>query len=145
MLTGLKEAKVISPIDYFKLYGIGFTVFLGIDAVWLGLIAKQFYGKYLGHLLSSTPNFIAAGIFYLIFIAGVLVFAVVPGLTQGSVSKAVLLGALFGFVTYGTYDLTNLATLKNWPLIVTLVDLVWGTLLSASVAGLTAYIAQKIL
>jgi uncharacterized membrane protein len=136
---------MITLIDGVKLYGIGFLVFLGIDAVWLGLIAKQFYGKYLGHLLSPTPNFAAAGIFYLLFIVGILVFAVIPGLNQSSVSKAIILGALFGLITYATYDLTNLATLKDWPLLVTVVDLIWGTVLSASVAGITAAIAQKIL
>lgn len=136
---------MIPIIDGLKLYGIGFLVFLGIDAIWLGLVAKQFYGKYLGHLLSPTPNFVAAGIFYLLFIVGILVFAVIPGLKQQSISQAILLGALFGLITYATYDLTNLATLKNWPVLVTVVDLIWGTVLSASVAGLTTAIAQKIL
>lgn len=136
---------MIPIIDGLKLYGIGFLVFLGIDAIWLGLVAKQFYGKYLGHLLSPTPNFVAAGIFYLLFIVGILVFAVIPGLKQQSISQAILLGALFGLITYATYDLTNLATLKNWPVLVTAVDLIWGTVLSASVAGLTTAIAQKIL
>jgi uncharacterized membrane protein len=136
---------MINLVDSLKLYGIGFLVFLAIDAVWLGLIARQFYGKYLGHLLSPTPNFIAAGIFYLLFIISILVFAVIPGLNQNSVIKAVMLGALFGLITYATYDLTNLATLKDWPLLVTVVDLIWGTVLSASVAGITTAIAQKIL
>jgi uncharacterized membrane protein len=76
---------------------------------------------------------VAAILFYLLFIAGLLVFAVVPGLKAGSLGKALLLGALFGLLTYATYDLTNLATIKDWPLVVTLVDLVWGVVLATSV------------
>jgi uncharacterized membrane protein len=135
----------MSLIDSLKLYGIALAIFLVIDGLWLTVIAKQFYGKHLGHLLRPDPNLLAAGLFYLLFIIGILVFAVIPGLKQDAVIQAVLLGALFGLITYATYDLTNLATLKNWPLIVVIIDMAWGTILSASVAGLTALIAQKVL
>ncbi len=119
---------------YVKLYLLTLVAFLAIDMVWLGLVARGFYRKYLGYLLSPNPNWIAAIIFYLLFVAGILVFAVVPGLEAGAPGKAVLLGALFGLFTYATYDLTNQATIKDWPLVITLVDLVWGTVLSSTVA-----------
>ncbi|HEY5668520.1 MAG TPA: DUF2177 family protein, partial [Anaerolineales bacterium] len=110
---------------YIKLYISALAAFLLIDAIWLGLVARGFYRKYLGFLLSPTPNWAAAIIFYLLFIVGLVVFAIAPGLQAGSLGKALLLGALFGLLTYATYDLTNLATIKDWPLIVTVVDLVW--------------------
>lgn len=119
---------------YVKLYLLTLVAFLAIDMVWLGLVARGFYRKYLGYLLSPSPNWIAAILFYLLFVAGILVFAVVPGLEAGTLGKAVLLGALFGLFTYATYDLTNQATIKDWPLVITLVDLVWGTVLSSTVA-----------
>ncbi len=118
---------------YIKLYISALAAFLLIDAIWLGLVARGFYRKYLGFLLSPTPNWAAAIIFYLLFIVGLVVFAIAPGLQAASLGKALLLGALFGLLTYATYDLTNLATIKDWPLIVTLVDLVWGVILSSSV------------
>ncbi len=118
---------------YIKLYISALAAFLLIDAIWLGLVARGFYRKYLGFLLSPTPNWAAAIIFYLLFIVGLVVFAIAPGLQAGSLGKALLLGALFGLLTYATYDLTNLATIKDWPLIVTVVDLVWGVILSSSV------------
>jgi len=119
---------------YLKLYLATLAAFLIIDLIWLGLIARSLYQKFLGGLLSPQTNWIAAIIFYLLFIVGILVFAVVPGLQAGSLTKAVLLGAFFGLITYATYDLTNLATLKGWPVAITLIDITWGTILSACVA-----------
>lgn len=104
------------------------------DFAWLGWIAKGFYAKGLGGLLLARPNIAAAIAFYLIYAAGVQVFCVYPALAAGSWSRASLAGALFGFFAYATYDLTNLATLKGWPLSVALVDLVWGTVLTAVAA-----------
>lgn len=127
---------------FIKQYLISFLIFLGIDGVWLTVIAKNFYAKHLGYLMAKNPNLMAAGIFYLLNIVGILVFAVNPALQKNSLLQAVLYGALYGLCTYATYDLTNLATIKDWPLIVTLVDLVWGVVLSATVAGLT-YLAVK--
>jgi len=121
---------------YLKLYAATFVGFLAIDMVWLAFIARGFYKKQLGFLLSDQPNWWAAIVFYLLFMAGLLVFAVVPGLQAGSLRKALLLGAFFGLVTYATYDLTNHATVKNWPWIVTVVDMAWGTLLAASVTAI---------
>jgi uncharacterized membrane protein len=119
---------------YLKIYACAFVGFLAIDMVWLVVIARGFYRRQLGFLLSDQPNWWAAITFYLLFVAGLLVFAVFPGLQAGSLRKALLLGGFFGLVTYATYDLTNLATVKSWPWIVTLVDMAWGTLLATSVS-----------
>ncbi len=117
-------------IYYVKLYASMFVLFLLIDMVWLGFAAGWFYKKYLGYLLTPDVRWIAAIIFYLLFVAGLLVFAVQPGLQTGSVRRAMALGAFFGLVCYATYDLTNLATVRDWPWIVTVVDLIWGSVLS---------------
>ena len=127
-----------------KLYGIAFSIFLAIDMVWLGLIAKNFYGKQLGFLMKTNVNWAAALIFYLIFVAGLLVFVISPALEKQSLMSAVLMGAFFGLVTYATYDLTNLATVKDWPLLVTIIDLIWGTVLAASVSTLSYLAATKL-
>ncbi len=101
---------------------------------WLLVIAKSFYAKHLGYLLAEKPNLIAAFVFYLIFIAGMLFFVVQPALAAGSWQKALTTGVFFGLVTYATYDLTNHATIRDWPLIVSLVDIAWGCVLSALTA-----------
>jgi uncharacterized membrane protein len=119
---------------YIKLYLSTLAAFFVIDLVWLGLVARGLYRKYLGFLLSPNPNWTAAILFYLLWVAGLLVFAVLPGLQAGSVNKALLLGALFGFLTYATYDLTNMATVKDWPMTITVVDLTWGTVLATLVS-----------
>jgi len=120
---------------YIKLYFATLAVFLLIDMLWLGVVARGLYSKYLGYLLSPSPNWTAAVLFYLLFVVGVLVFAVLPGLQAASLGKALLLGALFGLLTYATYDLTNLATIRDWPVFITIVDLIWGTLLATLVSG----------
>ena len=95
--------------------------FLLIDAIWLGLVAPKFYKAQIGHLMSEKPNFVAALIFYLIFIVGVVYFVVNPAVEAQSMTKVLVAGALFGVMTYATYDLTNLATLKDWPIKVTII------------------------
>jgi uncharacterized membrane protein len=127
---------------YLKLYLIILIVFFAIDMVWLGLVARTFYREHLGFLLAPTPNWIAAISFYLLFILGILVFVVVPGLDDDSLRKTLFRAALFGLVTYATYDLTNLATVKDWPVLVTVVDLIWGTVLSVTVS-LVSFSAGK--
>ncbi|MCU0835175.1 MAG: DUF2177 family protein [Chromatiaceae bacterium] len=127
---------------HLKLYLLTVPVFFVIDLAWLGVVARDFYRDNLAHLLSATVNWPAAIVFYLIFIAGILYFAVVPALAEGSVWRAVINGALFGFFTYMTYDLTNLATLPNWPIKVVVVDILWGTALCASVATSAFYIGR---
>jgi uncharacterized membrane protein len=121
---------------YVKLYFCTLFAFFAIDMVWLGLVARGFYQKQLGHLLRPNPNWTAAIVFYLLFVFGLLVFVVVPSLQAGSTRKVLILGALFGLITYATYDLTNLATVKDWPLSVTAVDMLWGGVLAASVSYL---------
>ena len=120
---------------------ITFVVFMFVDLIWLGFVAKKLYSKYLGYIMSDKVNWSAAILFYVLFIIGLLVFVINPA---KSVSNALLLGAFFGLVTYATYDLTNLATLKNWPIFITIIDLIWGTVLSASTSTISYLIIDKI-
>ncbi len=131
----------MSVLQYVYLYLLTIPVFFAIDMLWLGVIAKDFYQEKLVDFLGPV-NWTAAIIFYLIFIVGVLIFAVVPALESQSLTKALVLGALFGFFAYATYDLTNLATLKDWPLSIVVVDMLWGAVLSGSVAT-ASYIIGK--
>ena len=124
-------------MNYIKMYIIAFFVFLIIDAVWLGIISKNLYKKELGHLMSKKPNFIAAGLFYLLFLVGLVYFVINPSIINNDLSKLFISSGLFGLITYATYDLTNLATLKDWPLKITIIDLLWGTTLSILVSYLT--------
>jgi uncharacterized membrane protein len=129
---------------FIKLYIIAFPIFLAIDMLWLGLVAKNFYAKYIGYLMAKTPNLWAALIFYLIFIAGLIFFVITPALDKKMWTHALLAGVFFGLITYATYDLTNLATIKDWPLLVTIVDLLWGMFVSAAVSVATFFIASKL-
>ena len=126
-----------------KQYLVALITFLMIDGIWLTVVAKNFYAKHLGFLMSKTPNLLAAGIFYLIYILTLVILIINPAIQKGSLMSAILTGALFGLCAYATYDLTNLATIKDWPLIVTIVDLIWGTFVSASVAGISYWILTK--
>lgn len=128
---------------FLKNYFIALPVFLGLDMLWLGFFAKNFYAKNLGFLMTQQINWVAAILFYLLFTAGLVIFVITPALQKDSWMSALVLGAFFGFVAYATYDLTNLATLKNWPLMVTLVDLVWGGVLAGSVSTITYFIVTK--
>lgn len=128
-------------MQYVYLYLVTVPVFFLIDMLWLGVVASSFYQSKLGHLLGPV-NWPAAILFYLIYIVGILIFAVVPALEAEAVGRAVILGALFGFFTYATYDFTNLATLKHWPLSVVVVDVLWGTVLGASVATASYYLGK---
>jgi uncharacterized membrane protein len=129
---------------FLKLFGIALPVFFAIDMLWLGFIAKDFYAKQIGGIMKPDINWTAAIIFYLIFIAGLVVFVITPAVLKNSWTHAVLMGALFGFVCYATYDLTNLAVAKDWPLLVTIIDLIWGAVLAASVSVITFLIASKV-
>jgi uncharacterized membrane protein len=121
-------------IYYLKLYFATLFAFFAIDMVWLGLIARTFYQKQLGFLLAPNTNWFAAILFYMLFIVGILVFVVVPGLKDDSLATTLLRAVLFGLITYATYDLTNLATIKNWPVLITIVDMLWGATLSVLVS-----------
>ena len=121
------------------------VVFFAIDLTWMGLISKNFYRKYLGGFLSDTVNWTAAFVFYALFIIGIFIFSILPAVEKNSFSHAVIMGGLFGFFTYATYDLTNLATLKNWPLTIVYIDIIWGTILTGLVAAAGYWITKKIL
>lgn len=114
------------------------------DAFWLGVVAKTFYRAHIGWLLAASPNFVAAGAFYVLYGIGISVFVVEPALSaNGSPLRAAAMGALFGLVAYATYDLTNQSTVKNWPLLVTAVDLAWGAFLTALVSAGATLIVRR--
>jgi uncharacterized membrane protein len=119
-------------------------VFFAIDFVWLAFIAKTFYAQQLGPLMRESPNLTVAAVFYVVYVVGVVVFAVMPAVRAESWATALALGALLGLVAYGTYDATNLATLKNWPTIVSVVDVIWGTALTA-VSATAGYFFVRLL
>ncbi len=129
-------------MKWFLYYGIALVVFMVIDLIWLGFIAKDIYSKYLGYLMSDKVNWLAAVIFYLIFIGGILYFVLYPSLLDQNLTNLVIRAALFGFITYATYDLTNLATIKDWPIQITIIDLIWGTTLSTSVSVISYFIIK---
>jgi uncharacterized membrane protein len=127
---------------FFKLYAVAVVTFLVIDLVWLGVVARSFYQAQIGHLMRANVNWAAAIVFYLVFVIGIVVLVVWPAVEHQSLARAIGLGALLGLVTYAAYDLTNLATLKGFPLTVALVDLAWGTVLCATVSAVT-YLASS--
>jgi uncharacterized membrane protein len=129
---------------FIKLFLIALPVFFAVDLVWLIFVARSFYQKQIGFLMKPDINWSAAILFYLLFIAGLVTFVISPAVEKHSWVHAILFGALFGLITYATYDLTNLATIKGWPLLVTVVDLTWGSLLAASISVITYLIANKI-
>jgi len=122
-------------VGYLKLYGLTAIVFFAIDLLWLGIVAQGFYDRHLGSLLRDRPIWPAALLFYALYIAGILVFAVLPALGTGEIKRAMGLGAFLGLVAYATFDLTCLALFRDFPPIVVVVDLIWGTVLTASVAA----------
>jgi uncharacterized membrane protein len=126
-----------------RLYAVAVPTFFVVDIVWLGLVARGFYRDQLGDLLRSDTNWLAAVAFYLLFVAGLVILVIEPAVATGSLGQAVSKGALFGLVAYATYDLTNLATLRGWPLPMTLVDLAWGAALAATVTAVTYFVADR--
>lgn len=129
-------------IETIRTYLITLVVFFTIDIIWLGVISKKLYRDELGYIMSDKPNWIAAIIFYLIFILGVVFFVISPAVEKDSWTYALFVGMFFGFITYATYDLTNLATLKDWPLKITIIDLLWGTSLGGMVSTITFFILK---
>jgi len=125
----------MAALSFLKLYAATAVVFFAIDLVWLGVVAAGFYDRLLGHLLASEVRWGAALLFYALFIAALLVFAVLPGLEAGSLARALLLGGFFGLVAYATFDLTSLALFEDFPVVVAVVDMIWGTVLSAVVCA----------
>jgi uncharacterized membrane protein len=119
-------------------------VFLLLDGLWLGLIASRFYKAQLGGMMADKVNFLAAGMFYLIYVIALLYFVINPAVKTGQVWQALLRGAFFGLAMYAAYDLTNLAMLKGWPVLVTVVDLVWGAAVTAATAALSTFIIKHL-
>lgn len=125
-------------------YGTTAAIFLAIDAIWLSQIATRFYFDRIGHLLMDKPNLGAAAVFYIIYVVGILIFAVLPALRSESFWHALVYGGLFGFFAYLTYDMTNYATMRDCPFTVVVVDVLWGTFLSGVSAAGGYYLTQKL-
>lgn len=130
-------------MSYIVAYITAALVMGGLDYVWLTNASGPIYHRALGAVMAENPNMTAAVVFYLVYIAGILIFAVRPALASGDWKTAALFGALFGFFAYATYDLTNLATLKVWSLKVSIIDIVWGTALTGVTAGAAAFAAIR--
>jgi uncharacterized membrane protein len=120
------------------------VVFLAIDMVWLVWLARATYVAEMGDLMRKQPNIVAAVAFYLVYTAGLMFFAINPGLKAGSIMQSVMLGAALGFVAYGTYDLTNLSVMNGFTVRIAMIDLAWGTVLSAATAGIVTAVVQTI-
>ena len=131
--------------SFLKLYPVALVTFFVIDLVWLGLVARGFYQAQMGHLMRGTVSWPPAILFYLLFVVGIVLFVVGPAVERQSLGQAVLLGALFGLVTYAAYDLTNLATLEGFPLTVAVVDMVWGMVLCGSISAVTYLASTRLL
>ncbi len=127
------------------IYLTAISIFLLIDAFWLGFIAKRFYRKEIGFLLSSNVNWVAAGLFYILFVFGLVFFVIEPAIKGGAWIDALFSGSLFGLIAYATYDLTNLATIEGWPLKVTIIDLIWGVFIGGSVSTITYLVAIELI
>ncbi len=123
-----------------KRYLVTAGVFLLIDIVWLAFISPKLYKAQIGHLMSGKVNYLAAGLFYLIFVGALLFFVIDPAIAKGSVWQGVWTGAFLGLAMYATYDLTNQATLKEWPPLITAIDLAWGTFITAATSGIVTRI-----
>ncbi len=121
-------------VSHLVAYATTAVVFFAVDFVWLSKVSTSFYRTRLGDVLLDQPNLLIAGLFYLFYVGGIVYFAVAPALADGGWSKALIAGLILGFVAYGTYDLTNLSTLRGWSWSVSMVDLAWGTVLTGTAA-----------
>ena len=139
----MEAAMQLGWIQILKIYAIAAPVFFLLDLLWLGLVAKPFYDKYLGYILRAQVMWVAASAFYVFFLFGLVVFVIAPAVEAGSLAKAIRLGLLYGFITYQTYELTNYALIRDWPLIVVFVDIAWGMALSTLVSAVTFLVATK--
>ena len=129
-------------MTYIKVFLIAIIIFLILDFIWLGLVAKNLYQNEIGTLLKTKFNFVAAFIFYIIFIIALTIFVIIPAINNNSLKEVILLGAIFGLVTYATYDLTNFATLEGFTIKIVIIDLLWGTTLGTLTSTLT-YLIYK--
>lgn len=136
----------IETTHVFLLYGVTALTFFAIDLVWIGMVAKGFYANYVGGMMRENVNWVAALLFYAIYIGGIVVFVLIPALKNDSTVTGVLVtGALLGFFAYSTFDLTALALFKDWSIVVTIVDIAWGTLLTALTAASALWLLHKLL
>ena len=131
-------------MQFLKQYLIAFTVFILVDLVWLLVISRKLYKEKIGHLMAENVNLVAAGLFYLVFIAALVFFVISPAIDKKSILYALGAGAFFGFVAYATYDLTNLATLRDWPVSLTVIDLLWGSFVTGTTCAVTTLICRWI-
>ncbi len=129
-----------------KLYLVALVVLLGLDMLWIGVVAKSFYAEQIGFLMAKEPNLMAAGLFYLLFPIGLLIFVILPALKEKKLKiyRAAFMGGLFGFFAYAAYDLTNMATIAHWPLAMTVVDMIWGATISAAVATSSLLVGKRV-
>lgn len=132
----------MSLLAFLKLYAGAIAVFFALDLAWLGVVAKKFYAEQMGHLTRPDVQWGPAVLFYLIYVAAIVVLCVKPGLERESIGRAAALGALFGLAAYAAFDLTALALLKDFPMKGAAVDLLWGTVLTATVSGATTAIGR---
>ena len=128
-----------------QLYLVTGILFFAIDILWLGVIAKKFYHRHLAHFFRERVNWAAASIFYCLYILGIMIFAILPGISCASLARTSVLGVLYGLFTYATYDLTNLATLKDWPVKIVVVDILWGLVLCGLVSAGGFLVATRFL
>lgn len=131
-------------MEFIKLYLISFISLIGLDSIWLTKVSPKLYKEQIGHLMADKPNLPAAGLFYAIYILGLVIFIVQPAVSKESVMYAATRGALFGLVAYATFDLTSLAVLKDWPVKITIIDLIWGSVLTAGVCALATFVALRL-
>lgn len=127
-------------MDFVKMYLLSFGSLLALDSLWLVKVAPKFYKSNIGHLMAEKPNLLAAGLFYVIYIVGLVVFVVQPAVADKSVLYAATRGALFGLVAYSTFDLTANTVFRDWPVKVTVIDMLWGTILTAGVCSLATWL-----
>jgi uncharacterized membrane protein len=139
-----RQVKGDQNMKFVTAYGATLVAVVVFDLIWLGAVAKQFYRTQLAGLIAEPFNLWAASAFYLVYPLGIVVFAVAPAISSGSSTDAVVFGGMFGFFAYATYDLTNLATLREWPVRLTFVDLAWGTILTAVAATCGQLITRSI-
>ncbi len=129
-------------LTFLKAFVVAIVVFLVLDAIWLGIVAKELYKSHLGFLMNDSVRWGAAALFYVLFIIGLVTFAVLPALRNQDIWLALGYGALFGLICYATYDLTNYATLRGWPLKIVVYDISWGAVISAVSAGAAYFITS---
>jgi uncharacterized membrane protein len=129
-------------MQYLVAYAASAIVFFGLDLLWLGVIARNFYRDHLGHLLRDQPDLAVSGVFYVAYVGGIVLFAISPALQGQSWVTALLLGILLGVIAYGTYDMTNLATLRGWPVALSVVDVIWGSALTG-LSATAGYLAAR--